>query len=72
MRHQLSAGGWVGPDALDVKAQGAADMRLLASFLPGLERTGGQLFLDSEPGKGTRFCLQLPLAPQQSQAAHAE
>jgi len=38
---QLTAGGWMGPDALDVRAQGAADMRLLASFVPGLERTGG-------------------------------
>jgi translocation and assembly module TamB len=40
---QLSAGGWLGPETLDVKAQGAADMRLLASFLPGLERAGGQV-----------------------------
>lgn len=40
---QLSAGGWVGPDALDVKAQGSADVRLLASFIPGLERAGGQV-----------------------------
>lgn len=34
----------------------------LALVKKSLERTRGQITLESEPGKGTRFCVQLPLA----------
>ncbi|HLH52004.1 MAG TPA: PAS domain-containing protein [Verrucomicrobiae bacterium] len=34
----------------------------LAMVKKSLERTGGWISLESEPGKGSRFCVQLPLA----------
>jgi signal transduction histidine kinase len=34
----------------------------LAIVKKSLERIGGQVCLDSEPGKGSRFCVELPLA----------
>ncbi|HYV43875.1 MAG TPA: translocation/assembly module TamB domain-containing protein [Myxococcaceae bacterium] len=40
---QLGLGGWVGPEDLGVKAEGSADVRLLASFVRGLERAGGEV-----------------------------
>lgn len=38
----------------------------LALVKKSLERTGGGIFLESEPGKGSRFCVQLPLAIRKS------
>jgi PAS domain S-box-containing protein len=34
----------------------------LALVRKSLQRTGGEISVDSEPGKGSRFCVQLPLA----------
>jgi translocation and assembly module TamB len=39
--------GWAGPDAVEAKVQGTVDVRLLASFVPGLERAGGTVDLDA-------------------------
>ena len=36
----------------------------LAIVRKSVERIGGRVCVDSEPGKGSRFCVQLPLAPQ--------
>jgi PAS domain S-box-containing protein len=44
----------------------------LALVKKSLERTGGHITLESEPGKGSRFCVELPLAVQQSGEALAE
>ncbi|HLL55910.1 MAG TPA: translocation/assembly module TamB domain-containing protein, partial [Myxococcaceae bacterium] len=44
---RLGVSGWVDPERLDVKLEGGLDMRLFESFLPVLERTGGQLQLDA-------------------------
>jgi PAS domain S-box-containing protein len=33
----------------------------LALVKKSLERTGGQIYLESEPGRGSRFCVELPL-----------
>lgn len=39
----------------------------LALVKKSLERSGGRVFLESEPGKGSRFCVQLPLASGKSE-----
>nr|WP_153867903.1 MULTISPECIES: translocation/assembly module TamB domain-containing protein [Myxococcaceae] len=44
---ELAAAGWVGPERLDLSMRGAMDVRLLESFVPGLERTGGTLELNA-------------------------
>lgn len=44
---RLRADGWVGPDDLEGTMQGTVDVRLLASFVPGLERTGGTVDLSA-------------------------
>jgi len=45
----------------------------LALVKKSLERTGGEITLESEPGKGSRFCVQLPLAVKASEEnLHAE
>jgi translocation and assembly module TamB len=44
---QLAVSGWVDSQALEVKLRGAMDMRLFESFVPGLERSGGQLELSA-------------------------
>lgn len=41
----------------------------LALVKKSLERTGGKITLQSEPGKGSRFCVQLPLAVQHTTEA---
>lgn len=38
----------------------------LALVKKSLERTGGRIHVESEPGKGSRFCVQLPLAGKNS------
>ncbi|MFT3842526.1 MAG: translocation/assembly module TamB domain-containing protein [Myxococcaceae bacterium] len=40
---ELSAEGFYGPTNVDLKAQGRLDLRLAESFVPDLERTGGEL-----------------------------
>ncbi|MGQ0506949.1 MAG: translocation/assembly module TamB domain-containing protein [Myxococcaceae bacterium] len=40
---QLSAGGSVAPNALDVTLEGLLDMRLVESFVPGIERAAGKV-----------------------------
>jgi PAS domain S-box-containing protein len=37
----------------------------LALVRKSLERSGGGIKLESEPGKGSRFCVQLPIAEQE-------
>jgi translocation and assembly module TamB len=44
---QLSMQGWLGPKALDVKVRGSADVRLLESFAPSLQRTAGRVDLSA-------------------------
>jgi len=44
---RLIASGGLDADGLDVKLEGAFDTRLLESFVPALERTGGQLALNA-------------------------
>ncbi|HET9451672.1 MAG TPA: translocation/assembly module TamB domain-containing protein, partial [Aggregicoccus sp.] len=44
---ELSAAGWVGPERLDLSMRGALDVRLLESFIPGLERTSGRMELNA-------------------------
>ena len=39
----------------------------LALVKKSLERTGGEITLESEPGKGSRFCVQLPVAVKASE-----
>lgn len=43
----------------------------LALVKKSLERSGGEVFLESEPGKGSRFCVRLPLARQESEEERA-
>jgi len=40
----------------------------LALVKKSIERTGGRITLESEPGKGSSFCVELPLATQWSEA----
>ncbi|HSP81917.1 MAG TPA: translocation/assembly module TamB domain-containing protein, partial [Myxococcaceae bacterium] len=44
---ELSAEGWVGPDALELFVRGAMDLRLLESLTPSLTRTAGRLELNA-------------------------
>jgi translocation and assembly module TamB len=44
---ELSITGWAGPSAIDMKANGTLDVRLLEGFVPTLERTGGRIELSA-------------------------
>jgi signal transduction histidine kinase len=44
----------------------------LALVKKSLERTGGHISVESELGKGSRFCLEFPRALHESEAALAE
>ncbi|HYG35457.1 MAG TPA: ATP-binding protein, partial [Clostridia bacterium] len=44
----------------------------LALVKKSIERTGGQITLESEPGKGSRFCVELPLATTNTPEIAAE
>ncbi len=46
----LSIAGSAGPKALDLKLHGSADVRLLESFLPELERSAGRLEVSAAAG----------------------
>ncbi len=45
---ELVASGFYGPQTMDCKMTGAFDMRLLESFVPSIERTGGRVELSAE------------------------
>ncbi len=40
---ELTLGGWAGPTQIDAKMNGSLDVRLLESFVPSLERSGGRV-----------------------------
>jgi translocation and assembly module TamB len=40
---ELTIGGWAGPTQVDAKMNGSLDVRLLESFIPSLERSGGRV-----------------------------
>jgi translocation and assembly module TamB len=40
---ELTFGGWAGPAQVDARLSGSLDVRLLESFIPALDRSGGRL-----------------------------